>query len=83
MLMGPRVANSDLGSGFDSVLDYTALETGKYTLHIRDIRYKGGAAVRLSLEHPANYRILRQFFPLVGNAGPRIPSLSPVRILKW
>ena len=39
---GTEVANSGLGDGFDSVLDYTALETGKYTLHIRDIRYKGG-----------------------------------------
>ena len=39
---GTKVADSGLGDGLDSVLDYTVLETGKYTLHIRDIRYKGG-----------------------------------------
>ena len=65
---GTEVANSDLGSGFDSVLDYTALETGKYTLHIRDIRYKGGAgyAYRLSI---GELPYLETIFPLGGQRG--------------
>ncbi|MDE0690231.1 MAG: hypothetical protein OXI61_18885 [Candidatus Poribacteria bacterium] len=62
---GIEVANSGLGNAFDSVLDYTALETGKYTLHIRDIRYKGGDgyAYRLSI---GELPYLETIFPLGG-----------------
>ncbi len=62
---GTEVANSGLGNAFDSVLDYTALETGKYTLHIRDIRYKGGDgyAYRLSI---GELPYLETIFPLGG-----------------
>ncbi|MYC75196.1 hypothetical protein F4X10_05400 [Candidatus Poribacteria bacterium] len=65
---GTEVANSGLGNAFDSVLDYTALETGKYTLHIRDIRYKGGDgyAYRLSI---GELPYLETIFPLGGQRG--------------
>ncbi len=65
---GIEVANSGLGNAFDSVLDYTALETGKYTLHIRDIRYKGGDgyAYRLSI---GELPYLETIFPLGGQRG--------------
>ena len=65
---GTQVANSGLGNAFDSVLDYTALETGKYTLHIRDIRYKGGDgyAYRLSI---GELPYLETIFPLGGQRG--------------
>ena len=67
---GTEVANSGLGNAFDSVLDYTAPETGKYTLHIRDIRYKGGAgyAYRLSI---GELPYLETIFPLGGQRGYR------------
>ena len=63
-----EVANSGLGNAFDSVLDYTALETGKYTLHIRDIRYKGGDGYgyRLSI---GELPYLETIFPLGGQRG--------------
>ena len=65
---GIEVANSGLGNAFDSVLDYTALETGKYTLHIRDIRYKGGDgyAYRVSI---GELPYLETIFPLGGQRG--------------
>lgn len=65
---GIEVANSGLGNAFDSVLDYTVLETGKYTLHIRDIRYKGGDgyAYRLSI---GELPYLETIFPLGGQRG--------------
>jgi hypothetical protein len=65
---GTEVANSGLGNAFDSVLDYTVLETGKYTLHIRDIRYKGGDgyAYRLSI---GELPYLETIFPLGGQRG--------------
>ena len=65
---GTEVANSSLGDGLDSVLDYTVLETGKYTLHIRDIRYKGGAGYgyRLSI---GELPYLETIFPLGGRRG--------------
>ena len=65
---GTEVANSGLGNAFDSVLDYTALETGKYTLHIRDIRYKGGDGYgyRLSM---GELPYLETIFPLGGQRG--------------
>ena len=65
---GAEVANSGLGDGFDSVLDYMVLETGKYTLHIRDIRYKGGNGYdyRLSI---GELPYLETIFPLGGRRG--------------
>ena len=65
---GTEVANSGLGDGFDSVLDYTALETGKYTLYLRDIRYKGGDGYgyRLSI---GELPYLETIFPLGGQRG--------------
>ena len=65
---GTEVANSGLGNAFDSVLDYTSPETGKYTLHIRDIRYKGGDgyAYRLSI---GELPYLETIFPLGGQRG--------------
>ncbi len=65
---GTKVADSGLGDGLDSVLDYTVLETGKYTLHIRDIRYKGGKGYgyRLSI---GELPYLETIFPLGGRRG--------------
>ena len=65
---GTEVANSGLGDGLDSVLDYTSLETGKYTLHVRDIRYKGGDGYgyRLSI---GELPYLETVFPLGGRRG--------------
>ena len=65
---GAEVANSGLGDGLDSVLDYTVLETGRYTLHIRDIRYKGGDGYgyRLSI---GELPYLETIFPIGGRRG--------------
>ena len=65
---GTEVANSGLGDGLDSVLDYMALAAGKYTLHIRDIRYKGGDGYgyRLSI---GELPYLETIFPLGGRRG--------------
>ena len=65
---GTKVADSGLGDGLDAVLDYTVLETGKYTLHIRDIRYKGGKGYgyRLSI---GELPYLETIFPLGGRRG--------------
>lgn len=65
---GTKVADSGLGDGLDAVLDYTVLETGKYTLHIRDIRYKGGDGYgyRLSI---GELPYLETIFPLGGRRG--------------
>lgn len=65
---GTEVANSGFGNGFDSLLDYTAPETGKYTLHLRDIRYKGGEGYgyRLSI---GELPYLETIFPLGGRRG--------------
>ena len=65
---GTEVTNSGLGNAFDSVLDYTALETGKHTLHIRDIRYRGGDGYgyRLSI---GELPYLETIFPLGGRRG--------------
>ena len=65
---GTEVANSGLGNGLDSLLDYTVLEAGKYTLHIRDIRYRGGKGYgyRLSI---GELPYLETIFPLGGRRG--------------
>ena len=78
---GTKVADSGLGDGLDSVLDYTVLETGKYTLHIRDIRYKGGEGYgyRLSI---GELPYLETIFLSVGAAALRIQSLLRARTLK-
>ena len=65
---GTEVANSGQGSGLDSVLDYTALAAGKYTLHIRDIRYKGGGGFRYRLSI-GELPYLETIFPLGGQRG--------------
>ena len=65
---GAEVANSGQGSGLDSVLDYTALAAGKYTLHIRDIRYKGGGGFRYRL-NIGELPYLETIFPLGGQRG--------------
>ncbi len=65
---GTEVATSGLGNGFDSLLDYTATVAGKYTLQIRDIRYKGGEGYgyRLSV---GELPYLETIFPLGGQRG--------------
>ncbi len=65
---GTEVANSGMGSGFDSLLDYTAAAAGNYTLYIRDIRYKGGEGYgyRLSI---GELPYLETIFPLGGRRG--------------
>ena len=65
---GAEVANSGQGSGLDSVLDYTALVAGKYTLSIRDIRYKGGGGFRYRLSI-GELPYLETIFPLGGQRG--------------
>ena len=65
---GAEVANSGQGNGLDSVLDYTALTAGKYTLHIRDIRYKGGGGFRYRLSI-GELPYLETIFPLGGQRG--------------
>lgn len=65
---GAEVANSGQGIGLDSVLDYTAMEAGKYTLYIRDIRYKGGNGFRYRLS-VGKLPYLETIFPLGGQRG--------------
>ena len=65
---GAEVANSGQGNGLDSVLDYTAMEAGKYTLYIRDIRYKGGKGFRYRLSI-GELPYLETIFPLGGQRG--------------
>ena len=65
---GAEVANSGQGNGLDSLLNYTAPEAGKYTLHIRDIRYKGGNGFRYRLSI-GELPYLETIFPLGGQRG--------------
>lgn len=65
---GAEVANSGQGVGLDSVLDYTTMEAGKYTLYIRDIRYKGGNGFRYRLSI-GELPYLETIFPLGGQRG--------------
>ena len=65
---GAEVANSGQGNGLDSLLNYTAMEAGKYTLHIRDIRYKGGNGFRYRLSI-GELPYLETIFPLGGRRG--------------
>ena len=65
---GTEVANSGMGSGFDSLLDYTAVSDGKHTLHIRDIRYKGGEGYGYRLRI-GELPYLETIFPLGGRRG--------------
>lgn len=65
---GAEIANSGQGIGLDSILDYTAMEAGKYTLHIRDIRYKGGKGFRYRL-NIGELPYLETIFPLGGQRG--------------
>lgn len=65
---GTAVANSGLGNGFDSLLDYTAPAAGKYTLHLRDIRYKGGEGYGYRL-NIGELPYLETIFPLGGKRG--------------
>ena len=65
---GAEVANSGQGIGLDSVLDYTVMEAGKYTLYIRDIRYKGGNGFRYRLSI-GELPYLETIFPLGGQRG--------------
>ena len=65
---GTEVANSGQGIGLDSFMDYTALESGKYTLHIRDIRYKGGNGFRYRLSI-GELPYLETIFPIGGQRG--------------
>ena len=65
---GIEVASSGQGNGLDSLLKYTALEAGKYTLHIRDIRYKGGKGFRYRLSI-GELPYLETIFPLGGQRG--------------
>ena len=65
---GAEVANSGQGNGLDSLLNYTASKAGKYTLHIRDIRYKGGNGFRYRLS-VGELPYLETIFPLGGRRG--------------
>ena len=65
---GTEVANSGMGSGFDSLLDYTAMAAGKYSLHLRDIRYKGGEGYGYRLRI-GELPYLETIFPLGGRRG--------------
>ena len=65
---GAEVANSGQGNGLDSLLNYTAPAAGKYTLHIRDIRYKGGNGFRYRLSI-GELPYLETIFPLGGRRG--------------
>ena len=65
---GAEVVDSGQGNGLDSLLNYTAPEAGKYTLHIRDIRYKGGNGFRYRLSI-GELPYLETIFPLGGRHG--------------
>lgn len=65
---GAEVANSGLGNAFDSILDYTAPAAGTYTLHLRDIRYKGGPNYKYRLSI-GELPYLETIFPLGGRQG--------------
>ena len=65
---GAEVAKSGQGNGLDSLLNYTAPAAGKYTLHIRDIRYKGGNGFRYRLSI-GELPYLETIFPLGGRRG--------------
>ena len=65
---GAKVADSGQGNGLDSLLNYTAPAAGKYTLQIRDIRYKGGNGFRYRLSI-GELPYLETIFPLGGRRG--------------
>ncbi len=65
---GVEVAKSLDGNGLDSFIDYTTQQEGKYTLHIRDVRYQGGGnyLYRLNI---GELPYLQSVFPLGGKRG--------------
>ena len=65
---GAEVVKSLDGNGLDSFIDYTAKQEGKYTLHIRDVRYQGGGnyLYRLNI---GELPYLQSVFPLGGKRG--------------
>ena len=65
---GTEVAKSLDGNGLDSFIDYTTQMAGKYTLHLRDVRYQGGGnyLYRLNI---GELPYLQSVFPLGGKRG--------------
>lgn len=65
---GTQVAKSGDGNGLDSFIDYTTQQEGEYTLHLRDIRFKGGGnfLYRLNI---GELPYLQSVFPLGGKRG--------------
>ena len=65
---GVEVAKSLDGNGLDSFIDYTTQMAGKYTLHLRDVRYQGGGnyLYRLNI---GELPYLQSVFPLGGKRG--------------
>ena len=65
---GAEVVKSLDGNGLDSFIDYTTQLEGKYTLHIRDVRYQGGGnyLYRLNI---GELPYLQSVFPLGGKRG--------------
>lgn len=65
---GTEVVKSLDGNGLDSFVDYTTQHEGKYSLHIRDVRYQGGGnyLYRLNI---GELPYLQSVFPLGGKRG--------------
>lgn len=65
---GTEVVKSLDGNGLDSFIEYTTQQAGKYTLHIRDVRYQGGGnyLYRLNI---GELPYLQSVFPLGGKRG--------------
>lgn len=65
---GVEVVKSLDGNGLDSFIDYTTQQEGKYTLHIRDVRYQGGGnyLYRLNI---GELPYLQSVFPLGAKRG--------------
>lgn len=65
---GNEVVKSLDGNGLDSFIDYTTQQAGKYSLHVRDVRYQGGGnyLYRLNI---GELPYLQSIFPLGGKRG--------------
>lgn len=65
---GETVAQSEDANGFDPLIDFVAKESGRYTLEVRDTRFKGGYdyTYRLSM---GEIPYLDSIFPLAGQIG--------------
>ena len=68
---GKELARNEDANGFDSLIEFTAPETGDYLLQLRDFRYQGGADFKYRI-YAGAIPYLDSIFPLGGRRGQSV-----------